>query len=59
MKRREPTPKGFTYNLWYEQVEFIMRNEPKRFFLFTPQTKTALAVYLEMKRRHEELRVAA
>lgn len=61
MKRpNEPTPRGFVENAWYEQVAHIMHTDPKRFFLFSPTTKYCLAVYLEMKERHErEMKEAA
>lgn len=60
MKRREPIPRGFVINAWYEQVAHIMRTDPRRFFLFSPTTKYCLSVYLEMKERHErELKQAA
>jgi hypothetical protein len=58
MKPKQPTPKGFVENAWYEQVAHIMRSDPKRFFLFSPQTKYALSVYLEMKERHALKRAA-
>jgi hypothetical protein len=54
MKQSEPTPHGFRVNEWYEQVEGIMRNDPKRFFLFSPQTKYALSIYLDLKERHQQ-----
>jgi hypothetical protein len=60
MKAREPIPKGFVTNAWYEAVAEIMRSDPKRFFLFSPTTKYCLSVYLEMKERHErEMKQAA
>jgi hypothetical protein len=60
MKPREPQPKGFITNAWYEQVAHIMRTDPKRFFLFSPTTKYCLSVYLEMKERHaREMKLAA
>lgn len=49
MKRREPIPRGFVECLWYERVAEIMRTDRKRFFLFSPQTKRALSIYLDMK----------
>jgi hypothetical protein len=58
MKPKEPNPRGFVINVWYEQVAHIMRTDPKRFFIFSPQTKYALSIYLEMKERYE-LRKAA
>jgi hypothetical protein len=58
MKQSEPTPKGFVENAFYEQVKRIMRGEPRRFFLFSPQTKYALSVYLDLKDRHEMRRAA-
>jgi hypothetical protein len=58
MKPKEPIPKGFVENIWYERVASIMRSDPKRFFLFSPQTKYALSVYLDLKDRHELRRAA-
>jgi hypothetical protein len=59
MKPKEPTPRGFCENAWYEQVASIMRTDPKRFFIFSPQTKYALSIYLEMKERAELKAMAA
>jgi hypothetical protein len=59
MKPREPTPRGFVENLWYEQVEMIMRTNPKRFFLFSPTTKRCFALYLDLKREAEAMKQAA
>lgn len=50
----EPTPRGFVENLWYEQVERIMRTDARRFFLFSPATKLALSAYLDLKERHRQ-----
>jgi hypothetical protein len=36
-----------------------MRNDPRRFFVFSPAAKYALSVYLEMKERHERQQLAA
>jgi hypothetical protein len=58
MKPKEPIPRVFVESAWYEQVAWIMRHEPKRFFLFSPQTKYCLSVYLEMKER-AQIKVAA
>ncbi len=51
MKNGERAPKGFVECPWYERVAEIMRTDRKRFFLFSPQTKRALEVYLTMKAR--------
>jgi hypothetical protein len=58
MKPPEPTPRGFVINAWYEQVASIMRTGPKRFFIFSPATKYALSIYLEMKERAEMKKAA-
>jgi hypothetical protein len=58
MKPKEPMPKGFVENIWYEQVERIMRTDPKRFFLFSPATKYALSVYLDLKEKSAMKRAA-
>lgn len=52
-KRTEqpPVPRGFVENLWYEQVERIMRTDPARFRLFSPATKYCLGVYLDLKQQ--------
>jgi hypothetical protein len=34
-------------------VVTIMRSGPKRFFIFSPQTKYALSVYLDLKENAE------
>jgi hypothetical protein len=52
MQQREPTPR-FVECAWYERVASIMRTDPKRFFLFSPQTKYVLSVYLNLKDQHE------
>jgi hypothetical protein len=49
MKQSEPNPRGFVENAWYEAVARIAESEPRRFFLFSPQTKHCLRVYLELK----------
>ncbi len=54
-----PPAPHFQLCAWYEQVESIMRSDPKRFFLFSLQTKKALSVYLEMRERHWKGRLAA
>jgi hypothetical protein len=59
MKSKQPTPKGFVENLWYEHVTHIMRSDPKRFFLFSPATKYCLSVYLDLKEKHQQLERAA
>jgi hypothetical protein len=53
MKPKTPQP-HFEPCAWYEQVAQIMRTDPKRFFVFSPQTKYALSIYLEMKERAEQ-----
>lgn len=59
MKPKEPQPHAFVISLWYEQVEHIMRTDPKRFFLFSPTTKRCLALYLDWKREAEQMKEAA
>lgn len=59
MRPREPIPRGFCVNQWYEQVARIARDEPRRFFLFSPQTKHCLRVYLDLKERHQQMKHAA
>ena len=59
VKRAEPSPRGFVENEWYEQVDLIRRTQPRRFFLFSPQTKRALSVYLDLKERHQQERQRA
>jgi hypothetical protein len=54
MKKREPTPRGFVINAWYEEIDRIRREEPRRYFLFSPVTKHCLFIYLMMKQRHEQ-----
>ena len=58
MKPQPPQPR-FVINEWYEAVERIMRTDPKRFFLFSPATKKCLALYLNLKREHDEMKRAA
>lgn len=58
MKPNPPQPR-FVENAWYEAVEKIMRSDPKRFFLFSPATKKCLALYLDLKREHEQMKRAA
>jgi hypothetical protein len=50
---REPVPRGFVRNEWYEQVERIMRTDPARFRLFSPTTKYCLSVYLDLKASYQ------
>jgi hypothetical protein len=59
MKRVQPTLPGFVESAWYEAVASIMRNEPKRFFLFSPQSKYCLSVYLDLKEKHHRQMKAA
>lgn len=59
MKRREPILGGFVENAWYERVAEIMRTDPKRFFLFSPSTKYALSIYLDLKERYRAKKRAA
>lgn len=47
---REYTPRGRVYSSHYEGMLTIMRTEPGRFRRFSPQSKLALAVYLDLKR---------
>lgn len=49
----------FSRSQHYEQLEFIMRNEPARFLKMSPHAKRGLSVYLDLKRRAEGLLLAA
>jgi hypothetical protein len=57
MKPKQPLP-HFEPCAWYEAVAHIMRTDPKRFFIFSTQTKYALSIYLEMKERAEMKKAA-
>ena len=57
MKPQPPQP-HFEESAFYEQIAHIMRTDPRRFFIFSPATKYALSVYLEMKERAEIRRAA-
>ena len=53
--KQKPSPQPhFEVSTWYELIAHIMRTDAKRFFIFSPQTKYALSVYLEMKERTEQ-----
>lgn len=58
MKPKLPQP-HFEESAFYEQVAHIMRTRPETFRVFSPQTKYALSIYLEMKERHERQAEAA
>lgn len=55
--RRPPTPQ-FRQSRHYEELEFIMRHEPKRFMAMSPYAKRNLAAYLDLKRAAEWRRAA-
>lgn len=52
-------PKPFPRSRHFEELEFIMRNEPQRFMTMRPDTKRQLAFYLDLKRKSEWREVAA
>lgn len=43
----------FIHSQHYENLEFIMRHEPRRFLRMSPYAKRGLAVYLDLKARAE------
>src|SRR5437016_1219561 len=58
VKPRKPEP-HFEVCEWYEQVNRIRLEYPRRYFLFSPVTKRCLFIYLMMKQRADEMKRAA